>query len=125
MVVTTTKFAKSVYERYEHAATKAAVVAGEEMLQDCNFYAPKREGTLIDSSITNSIIKTPVVHSAGLSVFLIWNTPYAHRLFYGWAFNFSKDANPNAMSMWYWEARSRHLNDWMNTFKKSLKENLK
>ena len=39
---------------------------------------------------------------------VIWQTPYARRLFYNPQYNFSKDANPNARGLWAEHAKSVH-----------------
>lgn len=79
-------------------------VLDAQVLKDSNYFAPKRENTLIDSSIQSTRIGSGE---------LIWNTPYAKAQYYGFP-NKSKDSNPNASMLWFEEAKSRHKEAWIN-----------
>lgn len=62
-----------------------------EFLKDSNYYAPMVTGDLRRSGINFSDFDKGRV---------VWQTPYARRLFYNPQYNFSKDANPNARGLW-------------------------
>lgn len=81
-----------------------------QVLKDSNYFCPQAEGDLIKSSIAQSRI------GEGL---LIWATPYAHAQYYGLPKK-SLDVNPNARMKWFEEAKSRHLDDWLNMVKGKL-----
>ena len=70
-----------------------------EFLTDSNYYIPFREGDLKRSSINFSDFNKGK---------LVWQTPYARRLFYNPQYNFSKDANPNARGLWAEYAKSQN-----------------
>ncbi|MBB6446461.1 hypothetical protein HNR53_003120 [Bacillus benzoevorans] len=82
---------------------KAQFVLDEQVLKDSNNYAPWREHYLIASSIE---------HSKPGTGSLIWETPYARRLYYNPQYNFSKDHNPLAGGLWFERAKAAHGVDW-------------
>lgn len=73
----------------------------EQALSDCNYYARKDQGTLIQSSETASDL------SKGE---LVWDTPYAKRVYYTGTPN--QDVNPNASLMWCEKAHDHFGQDW-------------
>jgi predicted alpha-1,6-mannanase (GH76 family) len=75
-----------------------------QVLKDSNYFAPMDEGTLIASGVTATVPG---------SGWIVWNTPYAKKLYYGVGFNFSKDDNPNARAKWFEEAKALHKKDWL------------
>jgi hypothetical protein len=80
------------------------VKADEIVLKDTNFFIPRDSGNLEDSSRLASRIGEGK---------LIWDTPYARRLYWNPQFNFSKDSNPNARGKWFEEAKALNLNQWL------------
>lgn len=82
---------------------RAQFYLDQQVLKDSNYYIPKNEGYLEKSGILHSKIGEGKI---------IWNTPYARRLFYGTGYKFSKDKNPNASALWYYAAESQHKYDW-------------
>lgn len=82
-----------------------------QVLKDSNYYAPMDQGDLIQSGIrfTNP--------GSGM---IMWQTPYARRLYYNPQYNFSKDKNPNAGGLWFEIAKSRHVKEWEKIVKQSL-----
>ncbi|MDN6288884.1 MAG: minor capsid protein [Tetragenococcus koreensis] len=75
-----------------------------QVLKDANYFLPKDTGNLEDSSIIASEL------GKGR---LVWDTPYARRLYWNPQYNFSKDRNPNARGKWAEEAKAMYLNDWI------------
>lgn len=50
---------------------------------------------------------------------LIWNTPYARRLYYNPQYNFSKDLNPKAQGLWFEAAKKLYKKDWEDVAQKA------
>ena len=74
-----------------------------QVLKDSNYFAPMDTGNLKASGVTGSQIGSGI---------LVWNTPYAKKMYYGVGYNFSKDSNPNARAKWFEEAKAQHLKSW-------------
>lgn len=106
---------KRIAPKVSKAVQKAHFTLDQQVLKDSNNYAPMDTGNLINSSINASKIGDGQ---------LIWDTPYAKRLYYNPQYNFSKDKNPNAGGLWYERAKSRHLNEWIRVADKAIKDNL-
>ncbi|MFC4075223.1 minor capsid protein [Salinithrix halophila] len=87
-----------------------------QVLKDSNFYAPEDTGELIASSIRATQIGSGKI---------IWNTPYARRLFYNPQYKFSRDKNPNAGGLWFNRAKSAHLAGWVKVLKQTTRRNAK
>lgn len=72
-----------------------------QILKDCNYFCRQDQGTLIASSY---------IASQPNDGKLVWDTPYAKRMYFtGQA---SKDVNQNAEIMWCEKARARFGGDW-------------
>lgn len=80
---------------------KMVYAVAEQALRDCNYYCRQDQGTLISSSHSASVPREGR---------LIWNTPYAKRVYY--TGTPSKDVNPNASLMWCETARAAFGKDW-------------
>lgn len=85
-------------DRYE---SKVIPVLSEQVLKDANFYARKDTGAMIDSSQAASDFEKGR---------LVWDTPYAKKVYY--TGTPSKDSNPNASLMWAHKAKNAHNKDW-------------
>ena len=91
------------------AGKKAMISAvSEQVLKDSNHFCRQDQGVLIASSYSASI------PSDGK---LVWNTPYARRVYY--TGTPSRDVNPNASLMWCEAARSSYGDDWKLIAQKS------
>lgn len=84
----------------------------EQVLKDSNQYVPADTWALRNSSLTSS------KPDEGK---LIWNTPYARRLYYGVGYNFSKDKNMNASAEWFEKARGVHRKQWLELADKTIR----
>lgn len=73
----------------------------EQVLKDSNYFCRQDQKGLINSSLTASRPKDGV---------LIWDTPYAKRVYY--TGEPSRDKNPNASLMWFEKAKARFGKDW-------------
>ncbi|PEU16828.1 minor capsid protein, partial [Bacillus sp. AFS019443] len=92
-----------IESRVLEAIQKTQFVLDQQVLKDSNFFIPKDTGELERSSIRFS--RPGEGH-------IEWNTPYARRTYYGVNFNFSRDSNPNASSLWFECAKARNVTDW-------------
>ena len=84
-----------------------------EILKDSNDYVPVSEWFLRDSSITHSKIGSGE---------LVWNTPYARRLYYNPHYDFSKDKNSKAQGLWFEAAKAQNLDDWVRGAQKAFRK---
>lgn len=78
------------------AHSKALEMTGEAVLSDIKTsqVVPKETGTLEDSGFVDlSEIKEAIVR-------IVFDTPYARRLYWHPEYNFRKDKNPNAQGKW-------------------------
>ncbi len=95
-----------------------------QIMKDSNYYAPMDTGNLQASAITGTYFKkptkalvSPILQSGQMSVNagkgkVVWNTPYAKRMYYGVGYNFSKDSNPNAQAKWFEKAKATKIGNW-------------
>lgn len=97
----------------EAAEGRALFITSEQVLKDCNYYCKQDQGTLIDSSITHSVLEKGR---------LIWRTPYAKRQYYLNAAN--TDVNANAVWMWCHKAKAKHKKDWNKIYDTAFKNDL-
>ena len=93
-----------VYKKVEEKKKRAKQVMGQQIIKDSNYFAPMDTGTLIGSALTASRIEEGQI---------IWDTPYARKLYWNPGLNFSKDKNPNAQAMWFEAAKSNFISDWI------------
>lgn len=99
-----------------HKATQGAIYAvANQVLKDGNLYAPQDTGELHRSGIRSSKLKKGKV---------IWNTPYAKRLYFGLRFKFSKDKNPRAQALWAEKAKTVHSREWAKVAQKAVEKGL-
>lgn len=113
---------KSTAMRITNAVKVAMPEVAKEVLEDCNFYAPQRNGVLIATSNISC-------DADGTRAVLQWIVPYAKSMFRGVSkrgkkFKYSKYPNPNAQSQWAHKAKSIQLLEWKRKFEKELRKNL-
>lgn len=85
----------------------------EQAHEDCNYFARKYQGTMILSSETASDFKKGE---------LVWNTPYAKKVYY--TGTPSQDANPNASLMWCEKAYDTFGGKWQKIAQKAFAEGM-
>lgn len=90
------------------AAKSAQEQLDQAVLKDSNYYIPKDKSNLEGSGIRSSLIGKGKI---------IWDTPYARRLYYNPQYNFSKDRNPNARGLWFEAAKSEKKTSWLEQAK--------
>lgn len=88
---------------------KALFAAKEQILNDCNMYVRVDQGILRDTSRTEE---------GNMSIELVWDTPYAKRVYY--TGTPSKDVNPNASLEWAEKAAAKYKNDWGKIIEKGM-----
>lgn len=88
---------------------KMQVVLDEQVLKDSNNFIPKDSGNLEESGI--------LATDPGKGE-VVWDTPYAKRLYWHPEYDFSKDSNPNARGAWFESAKSMYLKDWIKALEK-------
>lgn len=98
-----------VYKAIERKEKRMKEALGQQILKDSNYFAPQDTGLLIGSSVVSSNFQ---------KLQLVWDTPYARRLYWNPQFNFSKDKNPNAQGKWYEAAKSMYLSEWVRMAEK-------
>ena len=88
---------------------KMQVILDTQVIKDSNYYAPQMDGALINSSLIASQIGSGI---------LMWDTPYARKLYYNPGYNFSTDKNPNAQGLWFEAAKADFISEWVAIMKK-------
>lgn len=103
---------RGVDEKIRRSTEKAQATLDQQVLNDSNKFAPMDVGTLIGSSLTASEI------GKGR---LVWDTPYARRLYWNPQYNFSRDSNANAGGLWFARAKAMYLSDWVKLAQRGFK----
>ncbi|UTI41120.1 minor capsid protein [Niallia sp. RD1] len=94
----------NISSRIRNTLEETQKILDVQVLKDSNYYAPQDTGELQRSGDRLTIPGSGKV---------IWETPYARRLYYGITFNFSKDKNANAGPLWFEQGKSTFLSDWV------------
>ena len=93
----------------KNAKKSAQMQLDQDVLKDSNYFIPKDDGILEGSALSASLIGKGKI---------IWNTPYARRLYYNPQYNFSKDKNPNAQGLWFEVAKTKNGIGWISDLKR-------
>lgn len=83
-----------------------------EVLRCSSPYVPNRSGTLMKSGPKGTKLGSGQV---------VWNTPYARRMYYGLNYHFCIDNNPDACAQWFEKAKAVHKDAWLKTVKDAIK----
>jgi hypothetical protein len=89
----------------------AQIALDTQIIKDSNFYAPEDTQTLQRSAITATDVGSGKV---------VWNTPYARKLYFNPEYNFSKDKNPNAQGLWFEAAKAVKKGVWKEVAQRAL-----
>ena len=111
--VTITTNRSRIAARIKAGVKRFVPAVAEQALADCNFFARRDQGTMIESSETASDIQKGE---------LVWNTPYAKRVYY--TGTPSKDVNPNASLMWCEKAHDTYGAEWEKVAQKQFEEGM-
>lgn len=103
-------------KRLEKGGKQAQFNLDEAVLKDSNYFIPKDEGYLEESGVRYTNPGDGEV---------IWQTPYARRLYYNPQYSFSTDTNPNAQGLWFEAAKSEFKSEWIEQAEKGLKDEFK
>ena len=83
-----------------------------EVLRDSAPYVPFRTGNLMNSGNTGTVIGSGNV---------IYNAPYAKRVYYGNNMNFSKLKHPQATAQWFEKAKAAKRDAWLKGVQRIVK----
>lgn len=100
-----------VAAKVEAARDRGIAEVGNEALKDANYYAREDSSTLIKSSI---------IASKPEKGRLVWDTPYAKRMYY--TGHPSTDTNPNASLMWAHKGFAENHKKYDAMLEKALNE---
>lgn len=102
MSVTVQTDTRSIMDRIAENNRKATFLVTTQALKDSNKYARRQSGNLIRSSLTATDYEEGE---------LVWNTPYAKRVY--WTGTPLKNKNAKARLMWADFAKSVHNKEWL------------
>ncbi|MGH0741936.1 minor capsid protein [Bacillus paranthracis] len=105
----------SILPQVQESVDKTQIVLDEQVLKDSNYFIPFDTANLRDSSLIASEIGKGV---------LLWDTPYAKRLYWNPQYNFSKDSNPHASGLWFDHAKAMNLPAWIALTQTEVENNL-
>ena len=100
-----------VLKRFESRAKLAQTFLDTQVMKDSDKFVPYRSGTLARS------VQTATDPGSGR---ITWDTPYAHRMYVGDRFHFTKDTHPSAGSRWFEVAKEKRLPVWVDGVQKIL-----
>ena len=100
-------------KRFGELSDKSRYLLAKQVLEDSNKHARRDSGDMILSSYRSS----DLVHGQ-----LVWNTPYAKRVYF--TGTPSHDENPDAELMWVHVARDRYSKDWLVVFQNLAKKEI-
>lgn len=83
-----------------------------EVVRCSSPYVPMRSGQLMRSGENGTKLGSGLV---------VWNTPYARRMYYGLNYHFSTDKHPQACAQWFEKAKAVHKDAWLKTVQETVK----
>ena len=113
-MVTLVNNADKFVTKFEALREKASYLLSSQILADSNKHARMDTGEMIMSSLRASDLPKGT---------LVWDTPYAKRVYYTGVP--STDRNPDAELMWVQVARDRYGKDWVVMFTNLAKKEIK
>lgn len=99
--------------RFDPRYRKAQQFLDSEVLRCSAPFVPMRSGDLMRSGNTGTKLGSGKV---------IYNVPYAKRIYYGLKFHFSTDKHPQACAQWFEKAKAIHLKNWINGVKTIIRK---
>lgn len=94
-----------VLNRFDQRFQRAQKYLDSEVLRCSAPYVPMRDGNLMKSGTLGTKLGSGQV---------IYNAPYAKKMYYGLNYHFSKDKHPQACAQWFEKAKATSKDDWMN-----------
>ena len=107
-VINTTACVSRFHPKYQ----KAQQFLDGEVLKDSAPYVPMRTGNLMNSGQLGTTIGSGEI---------VYNAPYARRMYYGTSLNFSKDKHPQACAQWFEKAKANKKKAWIDGVNKIVK----
>lgn len=106
--------------RMRKAVNEALPKVTEDIVKDCNDYAPQRLDVLIDTANINTEVSR-------LTSSITWTVPYSGYVYKGLSrrgkpLKYSKVKNPNAQKEWCKKAKSLKLTKWEKMINDAIKE---
>ena len=98
--------------KYRSRAKTAQIVLDESVLKDTDAYVRYRTGVLARSARTASRIGQGAI---------IYDTPYAKKVYYDESGYVTKDVHPLATSKWFEESKKKNEKKWMSAVERILK----
>lgn len=98
--------------RFDPKYAQAQKFLDSEVLKDSAPYVPMRTGNLMISGQTGTVIGSGEV---------VYNAPYAKRMYYGTHFHFSKDKHPQACAQWFEKSKAVKKEAWIGGVNKIMK----
>ena len=83
-----------------------------EVVRCSSPYVPMRSGTLMRSGENGTKLGSGQV---------VWNTPYARRMYYGLNYHFSTDKHPQACAQWFEKAKAVYKDAWLKVVQETMK----
>lgn len=99
--------------KYRSRAKVAQVMLDEAVLKDTDAYVRYRTGVLARSARTASRIGQGAI---------IYDTPYAKRVYYDEFSNVTRDIHPLATPKWFEESKKKNKDKWLKAVDRILKE---
>lgn len=93
----------AVTSRFDARFDKAQKFLDSEVLRCSAPYVPMRTGALMRSGTNGTKIGSGKI---------VYNAPYARRMYYAKNCNFSKDKHPQACAQWFEKAKAVHKDNW-------------
>ena len=93
----------AILQRLKANSHMAQAWLDKRVVQDCEPFVPMDTGMLAASARESSTFGSGMI---------VYNTPYARRLYYGETFSFSRDRHPKATHHWFEKAKSIFLESW-------------
>ena len=104
--------APALRSELQRNARLAQVMLDDAVKRDTDPYVPMDTGMLARS------VQTASPSGSGE---VVYDTPYAHRLYYGLSFGFKKLHHPLATAQWFEEAKAVHGKRWIAEVERILK----
>ena len=103
---------KKTMDRFNPRFNAAQKWLDNEVLKDCSPFTPFKTGMLDRSGPAGTTLGEGEV---------VYNTPYARRLYYGTHFNFNRTHHPQAGAQWFEKAKAIKKKAWLDGADKILK----
>lgn len=99
----------NIKKKIDEKAQRNIHLITQEVLKDCNYFAPKLTGNLIGSSLLASNFKAGKI---------IYNTKYANKVYF--KKNVSRRINKNASPRWVRVAKAKYFDKWIKKAQKLM-----